>query len=101
MLHAMMKRNVRMIGQYLDDKLALPYRAALIPGYREVRQAALSAGAYGVSIGGSGPAVFAVTESNAARIRKAMVDSFKSSSGLKASSFVTVPGTGVKVVESS
>jgi homoserine kinase len=101
MLHAMMKRNVRMIGSYLDDKLALPYRIALIPGYHEVRLAALNAGAYGVSVGGSGPAVFAITQGNAARIKKAMVDAFRNSSNLKASSFITVPGTGAKVEDSS
>jgi homoserine kinase len=101
MLHAMMKRNVRMIGSYLDDKLALPHRIALIPGYQEVRLAALNAGAYGVSVGGSGPAVFAITQGNAARIKKAMVDAFRNSPHLKASSFITVPGTGVKVEDSS
>lgn len=98
MLHAMMKRNVRMIGSYLDDKLALPYRKALIPGYEEVRAAGLSAGALGVSIGGSGPAVFAIAVSNGQKIRKAMAEAFKSSAGLRSHSFVTLPGTGAKVV---
>jgi homoserine kinase len=101
MLHAMMKRNVRMIGAYLDDRLALPYRMSLIPGYEAVRLAAINAGAYGVSIGGSGPAVFAITQGNAVRIKTAMVDAFRSSAGLKASSFITVPGTGAKVESSS
>lgn len=98
MLHAMMKRNVKMVGAYLDDKLALPYRKALIPGYEQVRNAALSAGAFGVSIGGSGPAVFAVTQGNAARIRKAMTDAFRHSADLRCESFITVPGTGAKVL---
>jgi len=97
MLHAMMKRNPRLIGQYLDDKLALPYRRKLVPGYEAVRAEALNAGAYGVSIGGSGPAVFAISQGNAARIRQAMVRAFKSAAGLRAQSFVTVPGTGAKV----
>ncbi|OGS56932.1 MAG: homoserine kinase [Euryarchaeota archaeon RBG_19FT_COMBO_56_21] len=96
MLHAMMTRNVRMIGSYLDDKLALPHRIKLIPGYSEVRDAAMEAGALGFSIGGSGPAVFAISQGNAQKIRKAMVSSFKSV-GLKSDSFITVPGTGVKV----
>ncbi len=101
MLHAMVKRNARMIGQYLDDKLAVPYRKKLIPGYEEVRQSAIDAGAYGVSIGGSGPAVFAVTQGNAAKIRKAMVSAFSEVAGLKSESFVTVPGTGVTVLSLS
>lgn len=97
MLHAMMKRNVRMMGSYLDDKLALPYRSALIPGYQEVRESALNAGAAGVSIGGSGPAVFAITQSNAVSIKKAMVEAFRHSAGLRTESFITVPGKGARV----
>ena len=97
MLHAMMKRNVRMIGTYLDDKVALPHRKALIPGYEDVRAAAISAGALGVSIGGSGPAVFAVSQVNAVKIKKAMADAFRNSAGLRSHTFVTLPGTGAKV----
>ena len=97
MLHAMMKRNVRMIGTYLDDKVALPHRKALIPGYEDVRAAAISAGALGVSIGGSGPAVFAVSQGNAVKIKKAMADAFRNSAGLRSHTFVTLPGTGAKV----
>lgn len=97
MMHAMIKRNVRQIGAYLDDRLALPYRSALIPGYESVRDAAVKAGAYGVSVGGSGPAVFAITQGNAQRIRKAMVGAFKTDAKLGSESFITVPGTGAKV----
>lgn len=97
MLHAMMKRNARMIGSYLDDRLALPYRKRLIPGYEEVRSAALEAGALGVSIGGSGPAVFAISQGNAVRIKKAMAGAFRSSAGLGCQTFVSLPGTGAKV----
>jgi homoserine kinase len=99
MLHAMMKRNARMIGQYLDDRLVVPYRKALIPGYEEVRRRAIEAGAYGVSIGGSGPAVFAIAQGNANKIRKAMVSAFAEEAGLKSMSFITVPGTGAKVLD--
>lgn len=97
MLHAMMKRNVRMIGSYLDDRLALPYRIRLVPGYEAVRESALKAGAYGVSIGGSGPAVFAIAQGRAASIRRAMVEAFRKAAGLRAESFITVPGPGAKV----
>jgi len=97
MLHAMMKRNVRMIGKYLDDKLAVPFRSALIPGYDAVREAALSHGAFGVSVGGAGPAVFAIALDNGKTIKEAMALAFKSEAGLKSEAFVTVPGTGAKI----
>jgi len=99
MLHAMMKRNVRMIAAHLDDRLALPYRRALIPGYEAVREAALAAGALGVSIGGSGPAVFAIAQANSQRIRSAMASAFRQAAGLGCETFVTVPGTGAALKE--
>lgn len=41
------------------DVLVEPRRAPLIPGFVEVKQAALDAGAFGASIAGAGPSVFA------------------------------------------
>ena len=99
MIHSLMRRDVRMIGAYLDDRIAVPYRQSLIPGYSHVRESALAAGALGVSIGGSGPAVFAVAEANPERIRKAMASAFKRVAGLRCESFVTTPGTGAEVIE--
>ncbi len=97
MLHAMMKRNLRMIAAHMDDRIALPYRRALIPGFAAVRESALRAGALAVSIGGSGPAVFAISTGNAAKIKASMVESFRTAAGLKAESFVTLPGKGARV----
>ena len=45
------------------DKIIAPVRAKLIPGYTDVQEAAYVAGAEGFSISGSGPTVFAVTNS--------------------------------------
>jgi len=92
----MMKQNVKMIGSYLNDKLAIPYRRELIPGYDEVQKAATDAGALGVSIGGSGPAVFAISQGNAVRIKAAMVGAFRKV-GLGSESFITVPGKGARI----
>lgn len=47
----------------LADCLVEPRRAALIPGFAAVKQAALDAGAMGSSISGAGPSVFAWFES--------------------------------------
>lgn len=41
------------------DVLVEPRRAGLIPGFAEVKKAALDAGAFGASISGAGPSVFA------------------------------------------
>lgn len=97
MVHSMMMRDLRSIASHLDDALSVPYRKALVPGYDAVREAAHGAGALAVSIGGSGPAVFAIAEGNAASVRRAMVKAFKDSAALSSESFVTGPGTGAKV----
>ncbi len=63
----------------LDDLYAEPRRAPMIPHFAEVKGAALDAGAFGCSISGSGPTIFAiVNQSNAdaclAAMRRAMGD---------------------------
>jgi homoserine kinase len=49
-----------LIRNSLKDNFAEPVRAQLIPGYNDIKNAALNAGAIGFSISGSGPAVFAI-----------------------------------------
>jgi homoserine kinase len=48
-----------LIAAGLNDVLIEPRRAALVPGFAAVKQAALDAGALGASISGAGPSVFA------------------------------------------
>ncbi len=47
-------------GEAIDDRIAEPVRAALLPGFGRAKQAALDAGALGCSISGSGPTLFAL-----------------------------------------
>ena len=58
--------------------IAEPKRAPLIPGFFEVKQAALDAGALGCSIAGSGPSLFAFSnsEKTALEVGKAMKEAF-------------------------
>jgi homoserine kinase len=52
--------DVDLIGQGMNDLIVEPVRKNLIPGYDEVKKAALEAGASGFAISGAGPAVIAV-----------------------------------------
>lgn len=61
----------------LEDRIHQPYREALIPGMRDVFQAANRQGAYGSAISGAGPCLIAFTQQNAAPIGEAMVAAFK------------------------
>ena len=51
--------DLDMIRASFDDVVIQPQRQALIPGFVDVRRAALAAGALGCSISGAGPALFA------------------------------------------
>ena len=51
--------DLDMIRASLEDVVIEPQRQALIPGFPEVRRAALAAGALGCSISGAGPTIFA------------------------------------------
>jgi homoserine kinase len=58
--HAFAVADGALLRRALDDRYAEPRRAPLIPRFAEVKRAALEAGAFGCSISGSGPTLFAV-----------------------------------------
>jgi homoserine kinase len=58
--------DLAMIRASLEDVVIEPQRETLIPGFPQVRQAAMQAGALGCSISGAGPSMFAWAESAAA-----------------------------------
>jgi len=72
--------DLELLGRSIDDRIIEPLRATLIPGFDEVKSAALAAGALGCSIAGSGPSVFAFAADDAAaqRIGEAMQAAFNS-----------------------
>jgi len=60
-----------LIRDGLHDVLVEPRRASLIPGFAQVKAAALDHGALGASISGGGPSAFAWFDSKAAAVRAA------------------------------
>jgi homoserine kinase len=54
------------IGRSLEDTIAEPRRAALVPGLAAIKRAAADAGALGCSLSGSGPSLFALCRGEAA-----------------------------------
>ena len=69
--------DLDMIHASLDDVVIEPQRQALIPGFQEVRNASMAAGALGCSISGAGPTMFAwAIESHAPAVRDAMKAEF-------------------------
>lgn len=55
--------DLDMIRASFQDVVIEPQRQALIPGFNDVRQAAMNAGALGCSISGAGPTMFAWAQS--------------------------------------
>jgi homoserine kinase len=64
-----------LLDEATQDRLHQPYREHLIPGLQDVFAAARRAGAYGVALSGSGPAVLAFGD--AAGIGPAMAQAFE------------------------
>lgn len=54
--------DYELIGRSIADEVAEPIRQKLIPGYSDIKNAALDAGALGCNISGSGPSVFTLCE---------------------------------------
>jgi len=71
--------DLELLRRAVDDRVAEPARAPLLPGFREAKAAALAAGALGCSISGSGPTAFAFAASAAegARIGAAMLAAYE------------------------
>lgn len=53
--------NLDLISRSLQDVIVEPQRAKLIPGFYDVKEGALKAGALGCSISGAGPSIFALS----------------------------------------
>lgn len=55
------------------DRLHQPYRESSVPGFEEVCEAALEAGAYGAALSGAGPSVVALCFGGGREVAEAMV----------------------------
>jgi homoserine kinase len=91
--------DLALIRESLLDVVIEPQRQVLIPGFVEVKQAALAAGALGASISGAGPTVFAwCDEADADKVRAGMVEAF-ARHGLETDSWIsTIDRAGARIV---
>lgn len=67
-----------LIGRSLVDVVVEPHRSDLIPGFSELKNAAINTGALGSGISGSGPSIFALSkgEQTAIKVGEAMKQAF-------------------------
>jgi homoserine kinase len=82
--------DVALFGRAIDDRIAEPARAPLLPGFLAAKRAALDAGAHGMSISGAGPSAFAVVSDDvtAQAVAVAMRDAYLAA-GLECATRVT------------
>jgi homoserine kinase len=76
-----LSEDIDLIGRGMVDAIVEPARAHLVPGYAEVREAALEAGAKGAAISGAGPSMIAIvdnTKVRASSVADAMKKAFES-----------------------
>lgn len=79
MVAAFALEDYALLARSVDDRIAEPVRASLLPGFAEAKAAALAAGALGSSISGSGPTAFALTRGreSAERVAQAMAAAYR------------------------
>jgi homoserine kinase len=89
-----------LLARSLEDVLVEPHRAPLIPGFAQVKQAALALGAVGCSISGAGPSVFVWCEpADAEAICGAMQAAFRDA-GLESDQLISrLDAPGAQVIE--
>jgi homoserine kinase len=92
--------DLDMIRESLQDVVIEPQRQALIPGFQDVRKAAIAAGSLGCSISGAGPTMFAwAVESHAAAVLEAMRAEFTRHSIQVDDWIVEVDSSGARIIE--
>lgn len=98
---ALYRGDWELLSRTLVDVVAEPLRAAQVPGFPEVKRAALAAGAAGCSLSGSGPSVFALCRGmeTAERAGQAMAAAF-AAAGVRADVYAVAPSvSGARVVD--
>jgi homoserine kinase len=66
LVDALHRSDFDQLSRSLEDTIAEPRRASLVPGLASIKQAAADAGALGCSLSGSGPSLFALCRDAAA-----------------------------------
>ena len=93
-----MKKDPELIGRSIKDVIVEPARQHMIPGFSKVKENALKAGAFGVTISGAGPSVIAFSNSsgNLQKISLSMSRGFKSA-GIDCQTLICKPSTGASI----
>jgi len=94
-----MKKDPELIGSSIQDVIVEPARQHMIPGFAKVKENAIKAGAFGVTISGAGPSVIAFSKSSAdlKKISSAMSRGF-ANANIKCQTIICKPSKGALVI---
>jgi homoserine kinase len=101
MVHALHTSDFELLARTLEDSVAEPKRAPLIPGLANIKKAATDAGALGSSISGSGPSIFALCHGRPAadRVAAAMTAAVAQEIGGESQVYVSaISSRGARVI---
>lgn len=86
----LMREDYELMGRSISDLLAEPKRTRLIPGFENIKKAALNNGATGFGISGSGPSLFALCRGEAmATALAGVIQEAFSNEGLESESMIS------------
>lgn len=87
---ALANGDLALLGRAIDDRIAEPARSPILRGFAEAKAAALTAGALGCSISGSGPTAFAFVDDDdlGLRVGEVMTAAYRSA-GLDCRAFLS------------
>ena len=75
LIYGLTTNDKQLVSRSLQDVIVEPVRAKLIPGFENFKQVAIEHGSIGCSISGSGPSIFALSDSEATA--KNIINGFK------------------------
>ena len=100
-VHALHTSDFELLARTLEDHIAEPKRAPLVPGLAAIKRAAIEAGALGSSLSGSGPSLFALCrgDETASRVADAMTAAIQTHIGGETQAYISrITGKGARVV---
>jgi homoserine kinase len=101
LVHALHTSDFDLLSRSLEDSIAEPRRAPLVPGLASIKKAAMDAGALGSSLSGSGPSIFALCRGRATadRVAQAMTAAVKAAIGGQSQVYVSpISSRGAHVI---
>ena len=98
---ALFRADLSLLARAIDDRIAEPKRAALVPGLEAVKRAAAANGAIGCSLSGAGPSMFAIGAGRDATetVGNAMREAYRRATGVDADLWISPVGArGARLV---